>query len=84
MCLCGPGCLGLKEGFAAVPSPPLLSQVTVGGPSWPALGRLDPYGTGGGGGGGEGTWLILKSIAFLFSFFFKVFHWLNTKPLSVV
>lgn len=50
--------------------PPLLSQVTVGGPSWPALGRLDPYGTGGGG-GGEGTWLILKSIAFLFSFFFQ-------------
>lgn len=30
---------------------PLPSQVTVGGPSWPTFGRLDPYGRGQGGGG---------------------------------
>lgn len=45
------GCLGLKEKAPAVPyAPPRPppSQVTVGGPSWLALGRLDPYGTGGG------------------------------------
>lgn len=45
---------GSSSPFCTPPPPP--SQVTVGGPSWPALGRLDPYGTGrqgGGGGGGE-------------------------------
>lgn len=48
---------------------PLPSQVTVGGPSWPTFGRLDPYGRGQGGGdggdGGRGGGKTWPSVAWL-------------------
>jgi len=53
VCVCACVCAGaalawrrrLQQSLLCPPPP---SQVTVGGPSWLALGRLDPYGTGGG------------------------------------
>lgn len=68
-------CIYVRMGWLGLPWPegegssrplclPPPSQVTVGGPSWLALGRLDPYGTG----GGKKAWLMFESIGIICAF----------------